>query len=105
MAGHVVHTIAHRLESQTERSSNGCLLFTGHLTPTGYGVFKIGRKSHGAHRVAYREFVGPIPSGWEIDHLCSVRNCVEPTHLEVVTRSENLRRMRARRAALKSVSA
>lgn len=58
----------------------------------GYGRFKIGRKSFGAHRIAYKLFVGEIPEGLEIDHLCRVRHCVNPNHLEPVTHAENMRR-------------
>jgi hypothetical protein len=45
-----------------------------------------------AHRWAYEHFIGPIPAGLEIDHLCRVRHCVNPAHLEPVTKSENRRR-------------
>ena len=45
-----------------------------------------------AHRVAYESFRGPIPDGLEIDHLCRVRNCINPDHLEVVTHAENMAR-------------
>ena len=45
-----------------------------------------------AHRVAYRLEVGPIPRGLVLDHLCRVRNCVRPDHLEPVTRGENVLR-------------
>lgn len=45
-----------------------------------------------AHRVAYEIHVGPIPDGLEIDHLCRVRCCVNPDHLEPVTHRENMRR-------------
>lgn len=47
-----------------------------------------------AHRVSYEWFVGPIPSGLELDHLCGQRDCVNPHHLEPVTHRENLRRAR-----------
>lgn len=45
-----------------------------------------------AHRWAYEAFVGPIPEGLDIDHLCRVRNRCEPSHLEAVTHRENLGR-------------
>jgi hypothetical protein len=45
-----------------------------------------------AHRAAYRLFVGPIPDGYEVDHLCQNRGCVNPDHLEAVPLKENRRR-------------
>lgn len=45
-----------------------------------------------AHRVAYETWVGPIPDGLTIDHLCRNRLCIEPTHLEPVTNRENIQR-------------
>jgi hypothetical protein len=46
----------------------------------------------GAHRWSYEALVGPIPPGLEIDHLCRVRNCVNPSHLEPVTKAVNILR-------------
>lgn len=59
----------------------------------GYRVLSVGDgQTEYAHRVAYRLYVGPIPEGQEIDHLCRVRWCCNPAHLEAVTHKENLRR-------------
>ncbi len=58
----------------------------------GYGQMGIRGKIHKAHRVSYRLFVGRIPAGLTIDHLCRVRSCVNPSHLEAVTNAENVRR-------------
>lgn len=50
-----------------------------------------------AHRVAYEALAGPIPDGLDLDHLCRVRLCVNPLHLEPVTRQVNLLRGHAAR--------
>jgi hypothetical protein len=74
----------------------GHWLWTGPLFSTGYGQISQGRI---AHRWFYEHFVGPIPDGYEIDHLCLIRHCVKPAHLEAVTRAENLSRITWRRTA------
>jgi len=64
----------------------------------GYGYFWIARKPDGkhhsipAHRVSYEWLKGPIAEGLEADHLCRVRHCVNPDHIEPVTRRENIMR-------------
>ncbi|MGC0251548.1 HNH endonuclease signature motif containing protein [Pseudactinotalea sp. Z1748] len=63
----------------------------------GYGQIGIStgagrQRTMGAHRVSYEAFVGPIPDGLVIDHLCRVRECVNPDHLDVVKQRENIMR-------------
>lgn len=70
----------------------GCWLWTGHRTSGGYGGVALSGRSLRAHRVAYELLVGPIPEGLQLDHLCRVRLCVNPDHLEPVTQTENVRR-------------
>jgi hypothetical protein len=50
-----------------------------------------------AHRTSYRLYVGPIPAGFEVDHLCVNPPCINPAHLEAVTPAENKRRAFERR--------
>lgn len=67
----------------------GCWIWTSTLDRYGYGKFFSGGATLKAHRVAYQFLLGPIPGGLDIDHRCRVRNCVNPDHLEPVTRREN----------------
>lgn len=69
-----------------------CWLWLGTKNSYGYGRLIINKHERGAHRFAYERQVGPIPAGLEIDHLCRVRHCVNPTHLEPVTTTVNIRR-------------
>lgn len=73
---------------------NGCWAWHGNIHPeTRYGRFWFGRHlDRLAHRVAYEWSIGPIPEGMVIDHLCRNRQCVNPSHLEVVTNVENVMR-------------
>lgn len=73
----------------------GCIEFTGGTDDKGYGQMKRDGRDCRAHRVAYEWLVGPIPDGLQLDHLCMVRACVNPAHLEPVTNEENQRRAAA----------
>lgn len=80
------------LEKIKKDPVTGCWVWTSVQYHAGYGKFHNGTTMIGAHRWSYMHFKGPIPPGLEIDHLCRVRLCVNPDHLEAVTRVENLRR-------------
>jgi hypothetical protein len=77
--------------SLTRPSINGCIEWTAHIR-TGYGQFWSGSRHMPAHRFAYEQRRGPVPSGFVIDHLCRNRRCVNPDHMEVVTQRENVLR-------------
>lgn len=74
-------------------AETGCWEWVALVDHNGYGRFRVpAPQSRFAHRVSYTALVGPVPEGLEIDHLCRVRHCVNPAHLEAVTRSVNVRR-------------
>lgn len=79
------------LERYAVDPETGCWLWLGNLN-TGYGRCKVNSKTAMAHRVFYEHHIGPIPKGTELDHLRRMRSCVNPSHLEAVTRRENVRR-------------
>lgn len=72
--------------------TDSCWLWQAARNNTGYGVFWRDRRVGVAHRYAYELVVGEIPEGLQLDHLCRVRHCVNPAHLEPVTNRENWRR-------------
>lgn len=72
--------------------SGDCWIWTASRKENGYGQFNLGRKNWNAHRLVYLLSGGKIPDDFELDHLCRVRECVNPEHLEPVTRQVNVRR-------------
>lgn len=76
---------------------SGCWLWAGARSSGGYGNFCISAHEYvPAHRHLYLSTVGDIEPGLELDHLCRIRSCVNPAHLEPVTHEENVRRGMAR---------
>lgn len=88
------------LDAVTDRyivdAETGCWNWTGAVTRGGYGraSVKIGDRHRGtsAHRASWIAHNGPVSPGLEVDHLCRNRSCINPDHLEPVTRAENNRR-------------
>jgi hypothetical protein len=87
----------------------GCLLWTAGLSKDGYGIFFAEGKVVSSHNWSYEHWVGPRRPGFEVDHTChnrsqcfagkdcAHRRCVEPSHLELVTKAENTRRAGGRK--------
>lgn len=72
--------------------ASGCWLWTGRKMSEGYGMITVSGRSQLAHRISFELYRGPIAAGLVIDHLCSVRACVNPNHLDATTqRINNLR--------------
>ena len=104
--------VLHRWQGRVQLSV-GCWLWKGTLVTNGYGVMYVEGQQRRAHRLSYEHFIGPIPEGLDLDHLCHNhdpgcvggakclhRRCVNPGHLQPATRKTNLNRSphsRARR--------
>lgn len=89
-------SVEERLRSYSQRQGT-CLIWRGQTNNHGYGKIMIDGSKQQVHRVAYEHWVGPIPDGYHVDHLCSIRACIEPSHLEPVTPRENTLRVGMRR--------
>lgn len=70
--------------------TEACWLWTASKKPNGYGQFMMWPKLRYAHRVAFEMTVGEVPSGSDLDHTCHNRACVNPDHLRLTTRKQNL---------------
>jgi len=85
-----IDTFERRFWAKVEkRGPHECWSWTGATNGDGYGYMTRNGRTAYAHRVSYEFAIGPIPEGLQLDHLCRVRNCVNPAHLEAVTSAEN----------------
>jgi len=89
-----------RFWAKTVVTSRGCIEWVGAVRQNGYGAAWINRRLMVPHRVSATWAHGiPLPVDKDVDHLCRNRKCVNPQHLEVVTRRENIKRGTSRAAA------
>lgn len=88
-------TIEERLLSKIQIDNKDCWVWTGSVFKQKYSTYsqiRIKNKCRKAHQVSYEVFIGPIPQGRELDHLCKNKLCINPAHLEPVTHFENMER-------------
>lgn len=69
--------------------NSGCWLWLRYVNQDGYPRMSHEGKVRGVHRISFAAFKGAIPSGYVVDHMCRVRSCVNPDHLQLVTPTEN----------------
>jgi hypothetical protein len=100
--GPKTRSLADRFQGKFDLDASGCWLWTASTGRGGYGKIYLVvsnepyvRRLISAHVASYMIHVGPVPSGKEIDHVCRVKLCVNPAHLEAVTHAENLARSHA----------
>ena len=70
--------------------NTGCWIWTGAKGKSGYGNIGINKKTYSIHRIVYEIEKGQIPIGYQIDHLCNNKICINPYHLEAKTPKENI---------------
>ena len=83
--------LGERLLSKSEVLESGCREWNARRDRGGYGVVSVAGKNRGAHRVSYEIFIGPIPEGLTVDHLCFNPACIEPSHMRLLAGVENSR--------------
>ena len=86
----LMYRIGHKIDFD---APGGCWEFKGYVMPTGYGQVWDGKHRNAmAHRAVFEVVMGAIPDGLHLDHICRNTICVNPEHLEPVTRAENVMR-------------
>lgn len=90
-----------RMASKVTIDTNGCWIWAGAVQSRGYACLGVGGRVQLGHRVAYESLIGPIAPGMTIDHLCRVKRCLNPGHMEVVSRGDNTLRYYASRDSCK----
>jgi hypothetical protein len=97
--GHLVQPLIERFEAKVEPvTESGCWIWTAALGATGYGRFHLGVRGRPieAHRAAWEIYRGPIPRDGLVLHKCDVRACVNPAHLYIGNKSDNITDWRTR---------
>ena len=91
MMGRPKNILTDALNHYVAEANSGCWIWRS-ANSGGYGNFSVNKKQYRAHRVIYELLKSPIPQDMTLDHLCRNRICVNPNHLEPVSRRENILR-------------
>jgi len=86
-------TIEEKLRFNSVEDSNGCWLWQGGKTTFGHGIIAVNRKSHLAHRVAYKIWKDRVPLNMFVCHTCDNPKCINPDHLFIGTQDDNMKDM------------
>lgn len=81
-------TLLYRLVARV-RVIGDCWVWVGAASQWGYPMVRIADKCEYVHRVMHEQAHGPVPAGYMVDHLCRNTRCINPDHLEAVTKREN----------------
>src|SRR5215471_9888175 len=85
-----INTLQNIFARTIRDEENGCLLFTGALDKDGYPRISLEGETGLGSQVVFKLYYGAIPAGHEVDHICHVRRCVEPSHLRLLTHQQNV---------------
>ena len=85
-----INTIENIFSKTIRNEESGCLLYMGRLDEAGYARISCQGKNRIGSDAVYEMVHGPIPEGYEVDHICHTRHCVEPTHLRLLTHRQNV---------------
>jgi hypothetical protein len=81
--------LSRRLATKIRPDENGCWIWIAGRCHYGYGALSVGGKTRRAHRYVYQVLAGRIPDRYELHHVCEVRECVNPMHLEPLSPREH----------------
>src|SRR5262245_7725960 len=92
---HKINSLDNIMSNTIRDEKSGCLLYTKALDKDGYARISLPGKKGLGSRVVYEEHHGAIPAGHEVDHICHVRRCIEPTHLRALPHRDNVIHIKA----------
>ena len=93
--GRKTNSLDNIMSNTIRDNESGCLLYMGRLDEDGYARISLqGKMGLGSH-VVFKLSYGAIPEGYQVDHICHVRRCVEPSHLRVLTHRQNVIHIKA----------